>query len=317
MTDPLANDLSLTKGLFEDKQRIFKMEKMIYIQVLIYFKILFVFLKRYEGNLDNLGAEYFSMKPLLNELYEDYNNFTQFNSEVSDEYKYDMTNALPNDAIDTELTTAPVSTLLWPIISSMEPKTNASVFDPINQTIDNPELLTVYVLKASLLVLQNLSIVLQMYMNIIGRMPVDEDDNMVLNYNPFILFPMFQKIVSVYNRLYPMYQKQYRDLTPDLAAKINDDVKLNRNLEKINSATINKYLVTLALRLGVSSSLMYRGGYMSRKNKQNQIHKHKFSKRISNLNSKMSIGKQTRHYRHYENENKNKNKNKNDYTRKL
>jgi hypothetical protein len=259
------------------------------------------------------------MKPLLNELYGDYTNFTQFNSAVSEEYKYDTDANNGDDSgddsgddIDTELATAPVSTLLWPIISSMEPKTNDSIFEPINQTIDDPELLTVYVLKASLLVLQNLSIVLQMYMNIIGRMPVDEDDNMVLNYNPFILFPMFQKIVSVYSTLYPMYTKQYSALNPELAAKINDDVKLNRGLEKINSATINKYLVALALRLSASLSLMSRGGYMSRKNKQNIIHKHKFSKRVSNFNLKSSNGKQTRndrHDRHYRKEEQ--------YTRKL
>ena len=302
MKDPIANDLSLTRGLFEDKQRVFKMEKMIYIQVLIYFKILFVLLKKYDSNLVGLGPEYDSVKRLLNKLYDDYDNFTQFNSKVSDEYKYDANDAFTNNAIDTELNTAPVSTILSPIIISMEPKTNASVFERINQTIDDPDLLTVYVLKASLLVLQNLSIVLQMYIIIIGRLPVETDDEMVSNYNPFELYPMFQKLVSVYNTLYPIYTTQDNKLQSNsyLAAKIDDNVKLNRVLEKITNVTIDNYLVALALRLGTSSSLMSRGGYMSRKNKQKQIHKHKhkFSKRIAILKS--GTGKQTRHSKHYE-----------------
>ena len=162
MVDPIANDLSLTKGLFKDTQRVFKMEKMIYIQVLIYFKILFVLLKRYDSNLISLPG-YVSIKPLLNKLYEDYDSFTQFNEEVSDDYKY--TDGTTTDNIDEELNSAPVSTLLSPIISSMDPKTNTSVFEPINQNIDDPKQLPVYVLKAALLVLQNLGIVLQMYIS--------------------------------------------------------------------------------------------------------------------------------------------------------
>jgi hypothetical protein len=268
MVDPIANDLSLTKGLFEDTQRVFKMEKMIYIQVLIYFKILFVLLKRYDSNLISLPG-YVSMKGLLNKLYEDYDSFTEFNQEVSDDYKYDTTNS-PDSAtsynIDEELNTAPVSTLLSPIISSMDPKTNTSVFEPINQNIDDLKLLPVYVLKAALLVLQNLGIVLQMYMSILGRMPVDEDANIVANYNPFLLYPMYQKIQNVYNDLYRL-----------LPGTSNDDVE---TLTKHNSATINKYLVSLALRIGASSSLMSYGGYMSRKNKH-KSHKRKFSKRNS------------------------------------
>ena len=138
----------------------------------------------------------------------------------------------------------------------MDPKTNASVFEPINQNIDDSALLPVYVLKAALLVLQNLGIVLQMYMNILGQMPVDEDPNMVANYNPFALYPMYQKLVNVYNRLYRFYM----DLN-------NNDDEISDTLTKHNSATINKYLVSLALRIGTSSSLMTYGGYMSRKNK--------------------------------------------------
>lgn len=272
MVDPIANDLSLTKGLFEDTDRVFKMEKMIYIQVLIYFKILFALLKRYDSNLISLGPQYVSIKPLLNKLYGDYEDFTEFNEEVSDEYKYTSENTTTtnsDDNIDEELNTAPVSTLLWPIISSMDPKTNTSVFEPINQKID---VLPEYVLKAALLVLQNLGIVLQMYMSILGRMPVDEDSNIVANYNPFALYPMYQKIQNVYNDLYPL-----------LPGTSNDDV-ISKTLTKHNSATINKYLVSLALRIGASSSLMSYGGYKSRKNKD-KGYKHKFSKRISNAKS--------------------------------
>jgi hypothetical protein len=277
MVDPIANDLSLTKGLFEDTQRVFKMEKMIYIQVLIYFKILFVLLKRYDSNLISLPG-YVSIKPLLNKLYEDYDSFTQFNEEVSDDYKYTAATdsatsentATTTDNIDEELNSAPVSTLLSPIISSMDTKTNASVFEPINQNIDDPALLREYVLKAALLVLQNLGIVLQMYMNILGRMPVDEDANMVANYNPFALYPMYQKLVNVYNQLYHFY----------MGLKNNNDDEISDTLTKHNSATINKYLVSLALRIGTSSSLMAYGGYMSRKNKH-KSYKRKFSKRIS------------------------------------
>ena len=111
---------------------------------------------------------------------------------------------------------------------------------------------------------------------------------------------MFQKLVSVYNTLYPIYTTQDTKLQSNsyLAAKIDDNVKLNRVLEKINNVTIDNYLVALALRLGSSSSLMSRGGHMSRKNKQKQIHKHKFSKRISNFKS--GTGKQSRHSKHYE-----------------
>ena len=265
MVDPIANDLSLTKGLFEDTDRVFKMEKMIYIQVLIYFKILFALLKRYDSNLITIEG-YVSMKPLLNKLYGDYEDFTEFNEEVSNEYKYTSENATTTDNIDEELNTAPVSTLLWPIISSMDPKTNTSVFEPINQKID---VLPEYVLKAALLVLQNLGIVLQMYMSILGRMPVDEDSNIVANYNPFALYPMYQKIQNVYNDLYRL-----------LPGTSNDDV-ISETLTKHNSATINKYLVSLALRIGTSSSLMTYGGYMSRKNKH-KSYKRKFSKRISN-----------------------------------
>ena len=273
MVDPIANDLSLTKGLFEDTNRVFKMEKMIYIQVLIYFKILFALLKRYDSNLISLGPQYVSIKPLLNKLYGDYEDFTEFNEEVSDEYKYTSENTTTtnsDDNIDEELNTAPVSTLLWPIISSMDPKTNTSVFEPINQKID---VLPEYVLKAALLVLQNLGIVLQMYMSILGRMPVDEDSNIVANYNPFALYPMYQKIQNVYNDLYPL-----------LPGTSNDDLKISETLTKHNSATINKYLVSLALRIGASSSLMSYGGYKSRKNK-NKGYKHKFSKRNSNAKS--------------------------------
>jgi hypothetical protein len=282
MVDPIANDLSLTKGLFEDTQRVFKMEKMIYIQVLIYFKILFVLLKRYDSNLISLPG-YVSMKGLLNKLYEDYDSFTEFNQEVSDDYKYDTTNS-PDSAtsynIDEELNTAPVSTLLSPIVSSMDTNTNASVFEPINQNIDDLKLLPVYVLKAALLVLQNLGIVLQMYMSILGRMPVDEDANIVANYNPFLLYPMYQKIQNVYNDLYR------------LLPGINNDDEISETLTKHNSATINKYLVSLALRIGASSSLMSYGGYMSRKNKH-KSHKRKFSKRNSkNGNAKTT----TRNY---------------------
>ena len=80
MMDPIANDLSLTRGLFTNSDRVFKMEKMIYIQVLIYFKILFVLLKKYDSNLIGLGPEYGSVKRLLNQLYIDYDKFTKFNS---------------------------------------------------------------------------------------------------------------------------------------------------------------------------------------------------------------------------------------------
>jgi len=282
MVDPIANDLSLTKGLFEDTDRVFKMEKMIYIQVLIYFKILFALLKRYDSNLITIEG-YVSIKPLLNKLYGDYEDFTEFNEDVSDEYKYAAsTTSDIDDNIDEELNTAPVSTLLWPIISSMDPKTNTTVFEPINQKIDDPALLPEYVLKAALLVLQNLGIVLQMYMSILGRMPVDEDTNIVANYNPFALYPMYQKIQNVYNDLYPL-----------LPGTNNDDV-ISKTLTKHNSSTINKYLVSLALRIGASSSLMSYGGYKSRKNK-NKSYKHKFSKR--NSNAKTNAKTKTRNYR--------------------
>jgi hypothetical protein len=280
--DPISNDLSLTKGLFEDTQRVFKMEKMIYIQVLIYFKILFVLLKRYDSNLIGLPG-YVSIKPLLNKLYEDYDSFTQFNEEVSDDYKYTTDSATSENTgtdsatttgnIDEELNTAPVSTILSPIVSSMDTKTNASVFEPINQNINDPAQLPVYVLKAALLVLQNLGIVLQMYMNILGRMPVDEDANMVANYNPFALYPMYQKMQNVYNQLYRFYMVLPKDIN-------NNDDEISNTLTKHNSATINKYLVSLALRIGTSSSLMSYGGYMSRKNKH-KSYKRQFSKRNS------------------------------------
>jgi hypothetical protein len=310
MVDPIANDLSLTKGLFEDTQRVFKMEKMIYIQVLIYFKILFVLLKRYDSNLISLPG-YVSIKPLLNKLYEDYDSFTQFNEEVSDDYKYTAatdsataentgTSETATDNIDEELNSAPVSTLLSPIISSMDTKTNASVFEPINQNIDDPALLREYVLKAALLVLQNLGIVLQMYMNILGRMPVDEDSNMVANYNPFALYPMYQKLVNVYSRLYQFYM--------DL--KNNNDVEISDTLTKHNSATINKYLVSLALRIGTSSSLMTYGGYMSRKNKH-KSYKRKFSKRISKNSRTKATTKRNHNYSKIEREREQR------YTRKL
>jgi hypothetical protein len=301
MVDPIANDLSLTKGLFEDTDRVFKMEKMIYIQVLIYFKILFALLKRYDSNLITIEG-YVSMKALLNKLYSDYEDFTEFNKEVSNEYKYTSENTTTTtnsaDNIDEELNTAPVSTLLWPIISSMDPKTNTSVFEPINQQIADP----VYVLKAALLVLQNLGIVLQMYMSILGRMPVDENTNMVANYNPFALYPMYQKIQNVYNDLYRL-----------LPRTSNYDVE---TLTKHNSATINKYLVSLALRIGASSSLMSYGGYKSRKNKDKRYkdkrYKHKFSKRIS----KNGIGtKATKNHRGSKRERERKRERQ--YTRKL
>ena len=301
MVDPIANDLSLTKGLFEDTDRVFKMEKMIYIQVLIYFKILFALLKRYDINLITIEG-YVSMKPLLNKLYGDYEDFTEFNEDVSDEYKYTTTDSADTSAadnIDEELNTAPVSTLLWPIISSMDPKTNTSVFEPINQQIANPTLLPVYVLKAALLVLQNLGIVLQMYMSILGRMPVDDDANMVANYNPFALYPMYQKIQNVYNHLYQFYNGLSKD-------KINDNVIISNTLTKHNSATINKYLVSLALRIGASSSLMSYGGYKSRKNKD-KSYKHKFSKRISKATTKAKA--KTRNHRGSKRER--------EYTRKL
>ena len=60
----------------------------------------------------------------------------------------------------------------------------------------------------------------------------------------------------------------------------NNDDEISYTLTKHNSATINKYLVSLALRIGTSSSLMTYGGYMSRKNKH-KSYKRKFSKRIS------------------------------------
>jgi hypothetical protein len=242
------------------------------------------------------------MKALLNKLYSDYEDFTEFNKEVSNEYKYTSENTTTTtnsaDNIDEELNTAPVSTLLWPIISSMDPKTNTSVFEPINQQIADP----VYVLKAALLVLQNLGIVLQMYMSILGRMPVDENTNMVANYNPFALYPMYQKIQNVYNDLYRL-----------LPRTSNYDVE---TLTKHNSATINKYLVSLALRIGASSSLMSYGGYKSRKNKDKRYkdkrYKHKFSKRIS----KNGIGtKATKNHRGSKRERERKRERQ--YTRKL
>ena len=179
----------------------------------------------------------------------------------------------------------------------MDPKTNTSVFEPINQKIDA---LPKYVLKAVLLVLQNLGIVLQMYMSILGRMPVDEDTNMVANYNPFLLYPMYQKIQNVYNSLYPIYR---------LLPETNKDDVISNTLTKHNSATINKYLVSLALRIGASSSLMSYGGYMSRKNKH-KSYKRKCSRRISKTGNTT-----TRNYRGSKREKEREREHR--YTRKL
>ena len=83
MLDPIGTTNSTDNALFDDKNRLMKIEQVLYIEAIVYIKTFLLMFKKYKESTSDIKLD---VGQLINDISSGYQSFLEFNPDVSQKY---------------------------------------------------------------------------------------------------------------------------------------------------------------------------------------------------------------------------------------